>query len=112
MVRSVSSATVSAVKPPTWLMASTRHALKSAGNDRNTIQQVERTFFEILASHIFKRLPASEPTDAISNFHVARYGSSTRGLTKCRTSLLIAAGSTEVSASMVTIMSLEASAKA
>ncbi len=49
-----------------------------AGNHRDAIQQIECALFQVLASHIFKRLPAREPADAVSDFHISGDGAYAR----------------------------------
>ena len=74
MVRSVSSATVSALKPPALVDRFGAPRAQRAGDDGNAIQQIEGALFEILAGHVFERLPAREPADAVSDLHVAGDG--------------------------------------
>ncbi len=51
---------------------------KSAGNDRDAIQEIEGALFHVLAGDVFERLPAREPAGAIANLNVAGGGADLR----------------------------------
>ena len=110
MVRSVSSATVSVVNPPA-LDGFGAPGAQRAGNHGNAVEQIEGALFQVLAGDVFERLPAGEPAVAIADFDVAGDGAHAR-IVKWRTSMRMASGAMEVSASMVTRISLCASRRA
>src|SRR5580704_6272199 len=70
MVRSASSATVSAVMPPAAAIASLPRA-ERAGNNGNAIQQIKSALLHVLAGDVFERLPTREPARTIADFDVA-----------------------------------------
>src|SRR5262249_24017620 len=43
---------------------------ESPGNDGDAVEEIKGALFHVLASDVFKSLPASEPAAAIANFHV------------------------------------------
>ena len=72
MVKSVSSATVSGAEAAAVVDRFGAPGAQRAGNNRNAIQQIEGALFQILAGDVFERLPAREPTDPVSDFHISR----------------------------------------
>jgi len=74
MVRSASSATVSAVMPPAASMAFLRQAPRAPGTTGDAVQKMEGALLHVLAGDVLERLPAREPAGTVADFHVARDG--------------------------------------
>src|SRR5438128_249273 len=110
-VKSASSATVSAVIPPAVSIADFRHAPSAPGT---TVMQFSKSkarfsmFWLVTYSSACQRVSQRERLPTFTLPATAP----TLGSEKCRSSLLIAAGSISVSASMVTTISLSASLSA